>query len=352
MKASLPVKKITRSTPDSVTLWFEKTEPLMNYSPGQHVSVTINIDGVNVSRTYSLNTSPYADRDIAITIRKIENGVFSTYLVNNAFEGMAVMLEGPLGEFKIEPKDSERKHFVMFAAGSGITPIMSMLKSILHSETTCTVSLMYTNKSYSSIIFKEELFNLEQTFPNRLKVYHILTRDEHFPKDFSVFHKGRPSKLIIKKMLKTILAEITTQVEYYLCGPFSFMHFIEDTIHLLSPGKANIFKEHFFIPDEKKDEFDFLNLTTREVIIEVKGEEKILIVEGGKSMLQAALESGIRLSYSCTEGQCGICRAQLISGQVKLRKNHILTEDELNRGEILLCQGFPVSDGVFIKSIL
>jgi len=256
----------------------------------------------------------------------------------------------------------------MFAGGSGITPIFSMIRTLLYDEPRSTVSLIYSNKTYNKIIFNKELQRLEAEFPSRLRVYHVITQDENVPADSPVFYKGRLSKLIAKKIIKTILTEVNYQVEYYLCGPYLFMQLVEETIRSISAeetirsisaDRLNINKEHFFIPDQTLA-FDHTAFPDREIILLVKSEEKALTVKRGRSILQASkrgrsilqasLESGIQVPYSCTEGQCGTCRATLISGKVKLRKNHILTEEELRDGQILLCQGFPVSDGITIKT--
>ncbi len=239
----------------------------------------------------------------------------------------------------------------MFAGGSGITPIFSMIRSLLYGEPRSTVSLIYSNKTYHKIIFNRELNTLQAEFPKRLRVYHVITQDDNIPAEFPVFYKGRLSKLIAKKILKTILAEANYHVEYYLCGPHSFMQLIEEVIRSVSEDHLKIHKEHFFIPNQEPV-FDPTVFPDREIILHVKNEERLLTVKSGKSILQASLESGIQVPYSCIEGQCGTCRAKLISGEVKLRKNHILTEDELKDGQILLCQGFPASDGITIRTSL
>lgn len=226
-----------------------------------------------------------------------------------------------------------------------------MLKEVLHKEPMSTISLVYSNKVHSRVIFKDELLTLETKFTGRLKIFHILTQEENLSSEFPVFYRGRLSKLITKKILKSILAEDNYGIEYYLCGPYSFMQLVEETIRGLSLGETKILREHYFIPEQKSD-FDYTTLPPREVIIQIQDEENLLIVPGGKSILQTALENKINLPYSCTEGQCGRCRAVLVSGEVKLRKNHVLKEGELKEGQILLCQGFPISEGVTIKSSL
>lgn len=343
----LDIVRKSKPTGDSISLYFRKSADFANYKAGQHALLSIRINGEVFKRTYSFHTSPDIDENVGITVREVNAGVVSHYL--QTINGTAdIFLDGVAGDFVVEPYKANRRHLVMFAAGSGITPIMAMLKTVLHHEPESTISLIYSNKTYAKIIFKDELANLAKEFHGRLAVYHVLTKDENHPVDTPIFHKGRLSKMITKKALKTILAELNYPTEYYLCGPFAFMQMVEESIRALNPDNPTIYKEHFYIPDEKR-EFDSSNLQIRDVILQMEGEEQLLIVPGGKTILDAARDRGMTLPHSCTEGQCGTCRASLVSGEVKLRKNHILSPDELKAGQILLCQAFPMSDGITIK---
>jgi ring-1,2-phenylacetyl-CoA epoxidase subunit PaaE len=343
----LDIVRKSKPTGDSISLYFRKSPDLAKYKAGQHALLSIRINGEVFKRTYSFHTSPDIDENVGITIRAVEGGLVSNYLqiINGAAD---ISLDGVAGDFVIEPYQDNKRHVVMFAAGSGITPIMAMIKTILHREPQSRILLVYSNKYYSSIIFKDELANLAKQFHDRLAVYHILTQDENPPLETPIFYKGRLSKMITKKALKTILAELNYPTEYYLCGPFAFMQMVEESIRALNPDNPTIYKEHFYIPDEKR-EFDSSNLQARDVILQMERGEQLLIVPGGKTILDAARDRGMTLPHSCTEGQCGTCRAFLVSGEVKLRRNHILTQDELKAGQILLCQAFPMSDGITIK---
>ena len=343
----LDIVRKSKPTGDSISLYFRKTVDLAKYKAGQHALLSIRINDQLFKRTYSFHTSPDIDENVGITVRAVDGGVVSHYLqtINGAAD---IFLDGVAGDFVVEPHQANRRHLVMFAAGSGITPIMAMIKTILHHEPESRISLIYSNKSHARIIFKDELANHAKEFHGRLAVYHIITQDENPPVETPIFYKGRLSKMITKKALKTVLAELNFPTEYYLCGPFAFMQMVEESIRALNADNPTIYKEHFYIPDEKH-EFDSSNLQTRDVILQMENEEQLLIVPGGKTILDAARDCGMKLPHSCTEGQCGTCRAFLVSGEVKLRRNHILTQDELNAGQILLCQAFPMSDGITIK---
>lgn len=347
----LKISRITRSTDDSISLWFKTVPNLMSYRPGQHGVFSFSVGDKTFSRTYSFHTSPFLDDELAITVRAVEGGLVSNFLRSASADQIQITLEKIAGEFTLEPSQDIKRHLLMFAGGSGITPIFSMIRSVLHNEPRSTISLVYSNRKHDKIIFNSELQTLKEQFPTRLKVYHIITQDDNIPSEFPVFYKGRLSKLIVKKIVKAIHAEINYQIEYYLCGPYSFMQVIEESIYSISEDRAKIHKEHFFIPDQQPS-FDPTGFPDREIILQLKDEERSLTVPGSDSILQASLENGIPVAYSCTEGQCGTCRAKLISGEVKLRKNHILTDEELLDGQILLCQGFPASDGIIIRTSL
>lgn len=347
----LQILRISKSTDDSVSLWFKSDSNLIRYKSGQHGIFSFSVGEKRFNRTYSFHTSPHVDDEVAITVRAVEGGLVSNFLTKTSQDEIKIELERIEGEFTLEPSQDVKRHLLMFAGGSGITPIFSMIRTLLHDEPRSTVSLIYSNKTYNKIIFNKELHTLQAEFPTRLRVYHILTQDDNVPPEFPVFYKGRLSKLVVKKIIKTILAELNYQVEYYICGPYPFMQLVEETIRSFSEDPLKIHKEHFFIPNQETV-FDHTVLPDREIILHVKNEEKVLTVKSGKSILQASLENGIQVPYSCTEGQCGTCRAKLLSGEVKLRKNHILSDEELNDGQILLCQGFPVSDGIAIKTSL
>lgn len=344
----LNILKTEKSTGDSISIYFERTLNLQQFKAGQYGLFTFEIDGIVYKRTYSFHTSPN-ENEMGITVRAIKYGVVSNYLQSQ--DPVSISLEGIDGDFVFEPSKEIKRHLIMFAGGSGITPIYSMIKTLMLEEPRSTVSLIYTNKSYSRIIFRNELHKLELKFSGRLKVHQVLSQHEEIPADFPVFYKGRLTPLIIKKIIKAIHAEFDYNLEYYLCGPTGLMDSIASTILSIGPGHPRIKREIFYIPT-KSNEFDFSSLEDREIILQTQDMENLVIVKSGQSILKASLEHGVKLRYSCTEGQCGTCRAKLISGEVKLRKNYVLTEDELKDGQILLCQAFPVSEGITIRTTL
>jgi ring-1,2-phenylacetyl-CoA epoxidase subunit PaaE len=344
----LEITHTSKPTPDSVSLHFKKPTDF-TYKAGQYGIFSFLINNEPLSRTYSFHTSPDTDQDLGITVRRVNGGIVSTHLVNGQIS--EVELDEVTGEFFIEGSPDIERHLVMFAGGSGITPILSIIKTVLHSEPRTSISLIYSNQTFDRVIFRNELLYLEQQFQNRIKVYHVLTKEANIPPDFPVYYKERLSKLIVKKLLNSILAEVDYCIEYYLSGPFEMMQLAEEVIRSVDSGKFKIYKEHFYIPANSERDFDVTKFSTQEVVIRLRDQEKLLIVEAGKSILEASLDKGIQLAHSCKQGQCGVCRAVLISGEVKLRKNHALSTTELNSGQILLCQGFPASENVVVQPL-
>jgi len=330
-----------------MTLWFESTNELSSYKPGQYLSLSALVDNDLESRSYSINTSPFQDDDVAVTFRVIPGGKFSKYLTENAREGLMVALDGPFGDFTLVPSHGAKKHYAFFAGGSGITPIVSMIRSVLYNEPDSIISLVYANRRFNKIIFREEIEILTKVFEERFFVYHAISETDDIPTDFNTFYKGRLSKLITKKLVKDLMSKSESQIEYYMCGPFGFMEMITESLVSLNVGAEYIHKEYFYVP-HSSNVVDFNSLPTTEVIIRWKDQDRLVEVAPGESILQSALSSGINLPHSCKAGQCGMCRSLLISGEVEMRKNHILTPDEMKDGQVLLCEGFPTSNNVVV----
>lgn len=348
--AKSQIKRVGYPATDTITLYLDQIGGLGSYLPGQHLMVSCQLNGQRLTRTYSLCTSPEIDSEAAITIRRIPEGKLSGYLVDQAKQGMELEIDGPFGGFTTKPDPEKERHLILLAAGSGITPLFSILRSILYREPRSHISLIYTNRSFDRIIFYQQLQELEQQFSKRFRIYHALSNSENLPEDLTPFYKGSLSRLVLKKQIKTLLEEGQQFPEFYLCGPAGFMQIAEEAIVSLGIAPENIFKEHFFLP-EAKPETDFSSLPERVVRIDWQERKYPVVVPGGKSILQASLEEGILLPHSCQEGQCGLCRSRLIKGEIKMRHNFILDSEELAAGQVLLCQGFPLTDDVEVQPI-
>ena len=333
-------------TPDAVTLHFKKPAMMKAYKPGQYGIFVFGLNSETFRRSYSFHSVFHLDPELRITIRRINGGKVSSLAMNKAFS--SIELKSIEGRFFVEPSPDKKRHLIMFAAGSGITPQMAMIRAILKHEPDSILTLFYSNRLYSTIIFREELMALAKDYPDKLRIHHILTRAEDTPQHFQVAHKGRLSRLVIRKMVKEVTRDTNFGTEYYLCGPYEFMSVTSEALRSLDI--RNIHQEHFFVP-ESKDDLAFATFPPQKISLRLKDRDETILVESGKSILQAALENKLNVTYSCTEGQCGLCRASLLKGDVKLRRNYVLTSQELREGQILLCQGYPVSENVLLRPI-
>jgi len=341
------VTHVSHPTFDSVMLRFKKENDLLHYHPGQHGQFYFTINGVKHQRNYSFVTSPLLDSDLAITIRLITSGVVSHHLLQEAIPGMEINLKSIQGSFKLSDL-TVPKHLIMFAGGSGITPIISMLRTALHACNQTCVSLIYSNTTFDKIIFRDELEELSQQFGHRFTLFHIISQLHTVPEGFPVFLGERLGKLITKKLLRTRLSyDVTLLPEVYICGPHDYIQMVEESTKGID-ASVPIHKEHFYTPLREEETNAFDHLPTREILIHWKNAKYPIQVQRGESILMAALNQGINLPHSCKEAQCGLCRSTLLRGKVKMSRNFVLTENEIRQQQVLLCHGYPMSDDVVI----
>lgn len=344
----LEITAINHPTPDAITLRLKKPAGFPEVKPGQYGIFNISINNDTFIRNYSFHTSPVVDEDLAITVRSVKEGKISNHLISESSRGMTLELLDVGGNFFINSAADRARHVIMFAGGSGITPIMAMLQTVLHDEPNSHVTLIYANTSFERIIFRKELEALQKTFGDRFNILQVISNRESTPVDFPVYYFGRLSKLVVKKTIKSILESNSLPKEYFSCGPHGLMEVVNESLAALSVDPSVIHQEHFFVP-EKADSDEFNSLPAREVIVRLNGFDRLITVNTGESILDASLKSGMKVPHSCKAGACGSCRAQLVSGEVKMKTNHALTETELNTGQVLLCQGFPMNDNVIVQ---
>lgn len=348
----LKVKKVVRETSDSISIYFEHPEKPINYKSGQFLTFILNINGEKVRRAYSLCTSPYCDEFMGVTVKRVEKGLVSNYLNDNIKAGDVIEIMQPMGVFTPEVGEKHQRHMVLLGAGSGITPLISIAKTILVKEPQSRVSLIYANRDEDSIIFKDALDKLELGYKDRFKVIHVLDHP-----------KGEwegPSGLLNNHALRLLLSRLPDwggdKTEYYMCGPEGFMHVVTETLQLMEVPKERIFKESFVAGSSEKDEDKLENDASlikkdiaHEVTVIYDGEEYKFTVEPGTSILQTALSKDIDLPYSCQSGLCTACRGKCISGKVRMDEEEGLSEQEINDGYVLTCVGHPITPDVVIE---
>lgn len=344
----LRVSDIKRESPEAVSVSFEIPENLKReyeYQSGQYLTLKFNIDGIEERRAYSLSSSPFCDKNLTVTVKQVEQGKVSTYINQKLKIGDQVDVMQATGNFVVNANANNTKTYVLFAAGSGITPLMSILKTVLEIEKNSFVYLIYTNKNENSIIFNNELNELQSKNSN-LKVIHYLTQAS--PNWSS--NTGRVDKNIAAEILKSNLPAYISSAEYYMCGPEAMMDEISSAISMFGVSRDKIHRELFV-----------QSTHSSEKIVGAEGEEKIesfeVIIYGenhkiklgsDETVLIAGMRAGIDPPFSCQIGACSTCRAKLRSGKVKMDADDALTEGEIKQGYILTCTAHPITHDVVV----
>ena len=349
----LKVREVINETADAVSIVFEQPEQEIHYKSGQYLTLSPIIDGKKVRRAYSLCSSPYTDAYPAVTVKRVEGGLVSNFLNDQLKAGDVLEVMEPLGNFIVEPEAGRKRHLVLLGGGSGITPLISIAKTILHQEPESQVSLIYANRNENSIIFHAQLKEMEKTFPDRFSLIHVL--DEK-PVSWEC-----PTGLLKPEMLKGLLEQLPKmapeQTEYFICGPEGMMVNVETTLRELQIPKERVHRESFLpgVNPKTPEAADSEKAAgedapkAREVTIIMDGEEYKIMVSPDKTILQTGLEHDIDMPYSCQSGLCTACRGKCLSGKVKLDESEGLSEDELEEGYVLPCVGHPLTDDVVIE---
>lgn len=347
----LKVKEIVQETKDAISIVFEQpAEGKINYKSGQFLTLIINVNGKEVRRAYSLCSSPFVDEHLAVSIKRVDNGLMSNWLPDNLKAGDKVKIMEPMGQFTTEYDKSNKRHLVLFAGGSGITPMLSIIKSILTQEPESILTLIYCNRNIDSIIFKDELTRLETKHEGRLHLIHIL---DEAPMNWQGY-SGLLNHEMLQKLFERIPDWGIEKTTYLMCGPEGMMKNAESLLAEHHIPKDKVFKESFVqgtIDKEKKEEAiaSASGNTAHEVTIRYDGQEYKIVVQPDKAILETALDAGIDLPYSCQSGLCTACRGKALSGKVKLDEEEGLSQSEKEEGYVLTCVGHPLTDDVVIE---
>lgn len=347
----LVVKEIIHETRDTISVVFEQPTPPITYKSGQFLTLIAEVGGKEVRRAYSLCTSPFVDTDLAVTVKRVEGGLMSNWLADNLKVGQKMRVMEPMGQFTTEYHKDRKRHLVMFAGGSGITPMMSLIKSMLDQEPESIISLIYCNRDVDSIIFRDQLEALETRDEGRLHVIHIL---DNAPMNWQGY-SGLLNHDMLTKLFERIPDWGIDNTTYLMCGPEGMMKNVDSLLSMRHIPKERIFRESFVqgtIDKEGKKEEAIVEageLKERVVTILYDGEEYKVTVPPDKGILESALDQGIDLPYSCQSGLCTACRGKALSGKVKLDEEEGLSQSERDEGYVLTCVGHPLTDDVVIE---
>lgn len=349
----LTVKKVIQETHDTISVVFKQpSENPIRYKSGQFLTLIAPVNGKEVRRAYSLCSSPFVDEDLAVTVKRVDGGLLSNWLAANLKAGQTLRVMEPMGQFTTEYARDRKRHLVMFAGGSGITPMMSIIKSILSQEPDSIVSLIYCNRDVDSIIFRNALDQMQTKDEGRLHVIHVL---DNAPMNWQGY-SGLLNHEMLTKLFERVPDWGITNTTYLMCGPEGMMKNVDSLLEMRHIPKEKIFKESFvqgiIDKDAKKEEVVVAGaeeLKTRVVTIRYDGQEYKVTVPPEKGILESALDQGIDLPYSCQSGLCTACRGKCLSGKVKLDEEEGLSQSERQEGYVLTCVGHPLTDDVVIE---
>jgi ring-1,2-phenylacetyl-CoA epoxidase subunit PaaE len=350
---SLLIKDIKEETPDCISVVFEIPDELKEeflHKAGQNITLRATIGGEELRRTYSICSSPF-EKEFRIAIKKVNQGRFSSYAHQSLQYNQHLDVMPPTGNFFLKHHPGNKKHYIAFAAGSGITPVISILKNILTAEPQSRISLFYGNRRRNDIIFLEELEAIKNLYPEKFQLMHIFSREKM---DAAIF-EGRIDTEKCATIFKNIIPLNQEQI-FLLCGPSPMIFNIRHWLLEHHIEEKNIHYELFADPAEKGTPQK--NKNPEQIVSPEKKSAVTIRLDGmtrdfnvpfsGPTILDVAISEGADLPYACRAGVCASCRAKLVSGKVKIDQNYSLADDELEQGFILACQSHPVSESLFI----
>jgi len=346
----LPVAKVERETRDAVAITFTVPDSLaepFRFAAGQHLTLRTDIGGEDVRRSYSICSGVH-DGTLRIAVKRNPGGVFSGWANESLKAGDVLDVMPPMGHFNMPLAPDNHKHYAGFAAGSGITPLLSIVKTTLATEPRSQFTLFYGNRASGTVMFKEELAALKDIHLTRFNLIHVLSREAQ---DIELLH-GRIDRAKADALLRHWL-DLDRTDAVFVCGPDGMMHAVAEALRARGYPDAKIRIERFAtsVPrhEHKPGKAPEPGHTECEVTVVLDGVTRSYTLEKGKeSILDAGLKAGIELPYSCKSGVCSTCRAKLVSGEADMDTNFALEDYELARGFVLTCQCYPASDSVTV----
>jgi ring-1,2-phenylacetyl-CoA epoxidase subunit PaaE len=348
---ALTVSEVRKETDDCVSIAFTvpgELKEIYQYKQGQYITLRTTLNGEDVRRSYSICSSPL-DNELRVAVKKTAHGLFSTYANEHLKKGEILDVMPPLGKFFTELHADQSKQYVGFAAGSGITPLVSIIKTSLRTEPKSSFTLVYGNRNRHSIIFKEELEGLKNLYMDRFRVIYILSRE----KTDAAINFGRIDAEKCTALCDKNL-DISSTDEFFLCGPEDMIFSVKEQLEQLGVDKKHIHFELFTSPGQKQSA-----VGSRQPAVMSEVKSKITVkLDGiafdfdlgfeGDAILDAALKHGADLPYACKGGVCTTCRAKLIEGEVDMDVNYGLEPEEIAQGFILTCQSHPRTEKVVV----
>lgn len=344
---SLRISSIIPRQGDNLTFELEPVgDEIPAYKAGQFLILSFQFGNREVRRSYSLSSSPYTGEPLSITVKRIDNGEISRLLHHKTQVGDILTALEPQGVFTYEPEPERKRIVFLFAAGIGITPLYSILKTALVAENQSRIVLVYSNSSPEKAPFLEEIREWEARYSDRLKVIWLFSNNKNLM-------QARLNRFILEDFVKQHLPYAPDDALFYTCGPVIYMDLCRITLLGMGFQPEQIKRETFLPPENEEDDDDetikVVDTHTYSVELRFNGLTHHLLVPYTNSILDEALDKGIRLPYSCRSGMCSTCAAWCRNGSVKMDYNEVLTEDEMARGRVLVCTAHPTQNGTVIE---
>ena len=348
---TLKVKDVRRETADAVSVAFEVPLAIQHeyqFKQGQYITIKLNVNGEEIRRSYSICTSPYSEKELRVAVKEVQDGRAST-LINRSWKaGDTVEVMTPMGNFSSVLSGNNKKNYVLFAGGSGVTPMMSILKSVLYIEKQSNITLVYANRDEDSVIFKTELEKLAADYSDKLKVLNVYDNPKTQVSDLQ---KG----LLTVDRVKAILENYggVNADEYFICGPGPMMENIKQALEGLKIASEKIHIEYFSavvdaVNKAAGNEPTGADVNSEITVIQYGIETQMTLNTGGLTILDAAIEAGVDAPFSCKGAVCCTCRAKVIEGKAKMDNNFALTDAEVEDGFILTCQAHPLTEKLVV----
>lgn len=343
----LPVARVDRLCEDAVAVTFDVPAELADtfaFRPGQYLTLRQDVDGVEERRSYSICAPASAAPRIGV--RRVDGGLFSAMLVDSLKPGDVLEVLPPQGNFTLPPGESGQHH-AFVAAGSGITPVLSIVASLLKSDSDSQVTLLYGNRRSDTVMFGDELADLKDVYRARLQLVHVLSRE---PRDVELF-SGRLDADRLQALLNAIVP--TPDIDHWwLCGPFGLVQDADRVLAGQGVPRERVHRELFYVdeppPAPKRADESTVEGPAAEVTVLLDGRETTLTLPADTPILDAAQRVRADLPFACKGGVCGTCRARVTSGEVEMRRNYALEEHELAAGFVLTCQSLPRTEAVTV----
>jgi ring-1,2-phenylacetyl-CoA epoxidase subunit PaaE len=337
----LIIKEVKRETKDAVSILFsvpEELQPNYTFIAGQYINLRLTLDNQEIRRAYSICSAPDSG-ELRIAVKAVSNGLFSQFANSKLKAGDVLEVGKPEGKFTFEPQTDRQRNYAAFVAGSGITPAISILKSVLKNEPKSSFVLVYGNKSPEETIFHQELHDLQSQYVGRLFVQYVYSQSKA---DGAL--SGRIDKSTVNYILKEKHASLNFD-KFYLCGPEEMINTVSDALKEKNFKESDI-KFELFSTSTKEHAIEKSLDGHAQITVMVDDEETTFEMSAKQTILDAALKQGIDAPYSCQGGICSSCLARVTEGTAEMTKNSILTDKEIADGLILTCQAHPTSDSI------